>query len=450
MEKADGVDPLSRAREYPLLKALMERRSRRFGQGMELNGGPLAYHSSRPPEPLTPEEEAVLAFAAGGVTGYALAELPYRSGNEPESGGGNIMTHFIARTVTSGDAMHAVTTFVINDAGAWMLKRPQDYPRAEIPQLIEKAHDHRFLELYEQSRIQIANQRIDIPRQLPYIPTFNKWSANVPGTTYFLPVNEFSALYINILLSAFDDEFTYFILDDRHRFQPAGIAKFARSKGGHLNDDPHQGRVATVSFIETWLYEFAAIEQGGMLQNLGLAAQALGLGGFPHFAAHPYIWFQALGFRMEEPPFSRTIAAGVFMRTLLRLLGKDLPVPTAVGLEHNGDPLIKPYCPPYYRNMEEAVLAFVDYKYAEGRGTFRDGGAVTGWRDGAAVQSAIPRYSDKAIAATIAYCDYVFRRYGRFPANSGPFRSILAYQAHHLDPDFYNQFYRPEAVGTFG
>jgi hypothetical protein len=152
---------------------------------------------------------------------------------------------------------------------------------------------------------------------------------------------------------------------------------------------------------------------------------------------------------MEEPPFSRTIGAGILMRTLLRLLGKDLPVPTAVGMEYDGDPLIKPYCPPYYRDMEEAVLAFVDYKYAEERGTFRDGGSVTGWRDGATVQSGIPRYSDRAIAATIAYCDYVFRRYGRFPANSGPFRSILAYQAHHLDPDFYNQFYRPEAVGEF-
>ena len=52
-------------------------------------------------------------------------------------------------------------------------------------------------------------------------------------------------------------------------------------------------------FLETWLYEFIAIEQGGMLQNLGLMTQALGLGGFPHFAAHPFIWFQALGFRMQ-------------------------------------------------------------------------------------------------------------------------------------------------------
>ena len=73
-------------------------------------------------------------------------------------------------------------------------------------------------------------------------------------------------------------------------------------------------------------------------------------------------------------------------------------------------------------------------------------GAATGWRDPASVQQGIPNYSDRTIAATIAYCEYVYRRYGRFPATSGPFRTILAHQAHHLDLDFYDRFYRPEAL----
>ena len=182
------------------------------------------------------------------------------------------------------------------------------------------------------------------------------------------------------------------------------------------------------------------------MQNLGLMTQALGLGGFPHFAAHPFIWFQALGFRMQEIPFSHTIGAGRLTMRVMRALGKDLPVPTAVGLERNGDVLIKPFSPPYFRNMEEAVLAFVDYKYKQGKGTFRDGGAATGWRDGARVQHGIPRYSDDAIAATIACCEYVYERYGRFPSNSGPFRTVLAHQAHHLDPDFYDRFYRRQTL----
>ena len=433
-----------RLTRYPLLEALIERRSRRFGEGMNLNGGPLAYDSARVPRPLSLEEEAALAFAACGITGPVLADLPYESGEAHEAGGGNIMINFVGRTVASGDAVHAVTLFVINDEGAWMLKRPQDYPRAEVADLARAAREYRLAELYERSRVRIADGRLDVPRELPFVMPFNKWSANLPGTTYFLPVNEFTAFYINVLLSAFSEEFGYFVVDERNRFKPPGIAKFARSKGGHLRDDPREGRFATVGFLETWLYEFAAIEQGEMLQNLALMTEALGLGGFPHFAAHPFIWLRTLRFRMEEIPFSRTIGAGRVMTRLIKASGKDLPVPTAVGLERAGEVLIKPFCPPYYRNMEEAVLAFVDYKYGEGRGTLRDGGAATSWQDGPSVQGGIPRYSDNAVAATIAYCEYVYERYGRFPANSGPFRTVLAHQAHRLDPDFYNRFYGPE------
>lgn len=431
---------------YPLLDALRDRRSRRFGRGMTLNGGPLAYTSSRPPQPLNLEEEALLAFAGNGLTGHALAELPYETGALPEAGSGNIMTHFLGRTVASGDAMHYVILFVLNDQGAWMLRRPQDYPRADAADLIDAGRKGEFVKLYERSRVRIADRRPDPPRELPFVAPFNKWAANLPGTSYFLPVNEFTAIYINVLLSAFNEEFSYYVLDERNGYRPAGIRQFACSKGGHLHDDPKSGRVATVGFVETWLCEFAAIEQGGMLQNLALMTQALGLGGFPHFAAHPYIWMQTLGFRMTDVPFSRLIGAGPLTKGLLQVLRKDIPVPTALALERDGNVLIKPYCPPYYRTMEEAVLAFIEYKYAAGKGTFRDGGRATGWKDPKAVQARIPRYSDQTIAATIAYCEYIYSRYGRFPAASGPFRTILAYQAHHLDLDFYDKFYRPDSL----
>lgn len=443
-ERSPAVD--DRLARYPLLEALIGRRSRRFGKGFRLNGGPLAFASRERPEPLTPEEEAALAFAACGITGPVLAELPYQTGDVPEAGSGNIMSHFVGRTVASGDAAHNNAVVVINDDGTWLLKRPQDYPRAEIAGLARAAREHRLVDLYERGRVRLADGRVDVRREPPHVPPFNKWSANLPGTTYFLPVAELTLMTLTILLSAFGEEFGYFVVDERNGYRPAGIGRFARSKGGHLDDDARHGRFGTVGAIETWVCEFAAIEQGGILQNLGLMAEALGLGGFPHFAAHPFDWMEALGFRMQALPFSRISGSGPVLTALLRLLGKDLPVPTAVGLERDGAVLMKPFCPPYYRSMEEAVLAFVDYKFAAGTGTFRDGGAATAWRDGEAVQRDIPRYSDRAIAATIAYCEYVFRRYGRFPAVSGPFRTVLAYQAHHLDPAFYDAFYRPGAL----
>ena len=65
---------------YPLLESLIKRRSRRFAKAMELDGGPLAHSSQHQPQPLTIEEESALAFAACGVTGPVLAELPFQSG----------------------------------------------------------------------------------------------------------------------------------------------------------------------------------------------------------------------------------------------------------------------------------------------------------------------------------------------------------------------------------
>ena len=302
---ARQTSALHDAQRVSLLNAMLARRSRRFAPGMCLPSGPLAFRSQRTPVPLREEEEAALAFAACGVTGYALAELPYGPSVAPESAGGNIMTHFVARTIASGDAMHDCTVFVINDAGTWMLKRPQDFPRNEIPELIRQAREKRLLELYEKARVRIADHRLDVPREVPFVAPFNKWMSNVPGTTFFLPVAELSALYINVMLSAFDEDFAMFVVDDRNGYQPAGIGAFARSAGGTLHDDSAEGRVLTVSFVETWICEFVAIEQGAIHQNLGLMCAALRLGGFPHFAAHPFAWPLALGFRMDAVPFNR-------------------------------------------------------------------------------------------------------------------------------------------------
>lgn len=225
---------IEQASTCPLMQTLLARRSRRFAKGMRLNGGTLSFTSAQDPQPLSVEEEAAVAFAACGITGYTLADLSFQNAEGPETGGGNILIHFIGRTVASGDAVHAVTLFVLNDDGVWLLKRPQDYPRREIPSLVRAAPAHEFVTLYEKSRVRIAERRLDVPRTLPYVPPFNKWSANQTDGTYFLPINELTALYINILLSVFSEDVGYFLVDERCRFQPAGIERFARSRGGLL------------------------------------------------------------------------------------------------------------------------------------------------------------------------------------------------------------------------
>ena len=74
---------------------------------MAMDAGPLAYRSRHPGLRLTEGEEALLAFAACGITGYALADLAFGPGQ-----GGTIMAGLVGRTVGSGDAVHSVAVFV--------------------------------------------------------------------------------------------------------------------------------------------------------------------------------------------------------------------------------------------------------------------------------------------------------------------------------------------------
>jgi hypothetical protein len=425
---------------YPLLDALRDRRSRRFGMGMKIESGPFAYESHHEPLPLTETEEAALAFAACGVTGYALADLSYGRGQ-----GGGMLAGLLGRAVASPDAINTVSVFVTNDEAAYLLKRPQDFAPDEIPILVELARRGELVEPYRKGRIKIADGRAAPPVEPGYNFNINRWALYAPGSTYFLPVQEMTAIYVNALLEAFDEEMALFVVDERANFRPAGISRFAQSKGGHLNNDTSSGRMATIQAIEASLAEACAIEQGMVLQNLALMSQALGLGGYPNFARHEFGWFQALGFRMGEMPASQYLGANRLISTALRLLGRDQPVPYPLGLERGGEILLKPYCPPYYPSMEAAVHEFVERKFGP-QGVFRGGASASGWREPDEKAAAIPAPSEAAIEATFAYCEYVYEGYGRFPAYSAPFRTVLGHQATHVDVDFYDRFYHPDAL----
>jgi hypothetical protein len=425
---------------YPLLEALKKRRSRRFGLGMKMDKGPLAYSSRHAHFPLSEEEEAALVFAACGITGYALGDLSYAQGE-----GGTIMAGLLGRTAASGDAIQTVALIVTNDEATYLIKRPQDYQAAEIPELINLAEKGEWTELYRRGRVKIKNGRSEPPRVPMFNINVNQWSLHAPGTTYFLPVNELTFMYINGLLEVFNETTGAFVLDERANFRPAGIGRFARSKGGHLVDDPRGGCIVTVQRLELMVSEVVTIEQGMMLQNLGLMAQAMGLGGFPNFAEHESGWFQAVGFRMGEMSASRYLGANRIVSTTMKLFGRDAFVPYPIGLERDGTPLLKPCCPPYYSSMETAVRAVVETKCGPMR-VFHDRSNGSAWQDPLAVCRQIPDINEAAIEATIAYCNYIYERYGRFPAYMPPFRTVTGFQACHLDVEFYDHFYRPEAL----
>ena len=426
---------------YPLLTALRERRSRRFGLGMRIPSGPLAYQSRHQPVPLSEEEEAALVFAACGVTGHALADLCYARGE-----GGNIMAGLVARTVASGDGLQTVALIVTNDQATYLIRPPRGLPPGDVQELIQMGRKGAFTELYRRCRVKIRDGRATTPSEPIFNINANRWSVHARGTSYFLPINDLTFMYVNGLLEILNETTGAFILDERNSFRPAGLGRFARSHGGHLEDNPHQGRVATLRQVEQFVTEFVTVEQGMMLQNLGLMAQALGLGGFPNFADHDFAWFQALGFRMEEMPASRYVGAGRLVSLAMRLLKRDPIVPYPVGLEREGNVLLKPFCPPYYPSMTEAVRAVVEIK-SGANGVFR---SATGsaWANHHEVTQQVPPVSEAAIAATTAYCEYVWERYGRFPSYKPPYGTVLGFQASHLDGEFYDRFYRADALGA--
>lgn len=437
---------VSAALSYPLVDALINRRSRRFSLGAVMPGGGLAYKSAHRPVPLTKLEEAMLCFAAAGVNGFCLGDIPYREGDQKEAGGGNVLASLTGRVGASADAVHSAALFVINDEGTSLIRRPQDLSPHAIDELTRMATEARLEAIYDRMRVPIRAGRTGIPREVPFVFPFNKWSTNLPGTTYFVPVCDISSMYINVILSAFDEQMGLFFVDERANLKPAGVGQFGRSRGGRLHDDPDGGRVFPVLGFETVILELVLSEQAFMVHNLSLMEQAMGLGGWTHLAtATETGWLEALGFRMGTQRVSQILNAGVLRRTILKLLGQDRQYGYGMGLTVNGVDVLKPYCPPYYESMEDAVLAYVDFKRTHVVEARLDPAFGGSWKDPSAVQSDIPKFSDECIAATIAYCTYLYDTYGRFPAYFGPMRTTLGHQAHHLDLEFYDAFYQPGA-----
>ena len=55
--------------------------------------------------------------------------------------------------------------------------------------------------------------------------------------------------------------------------------------------------------------------------------------------------------------------------------------------------------------------------------------------------------SQEGIACTKAICNYVYETYGRFPGNVDAMHLMWFMQAHHIDTDFYDTFFRKGAYG---
>jgi len=132
--RTDEAPPgLAETLKFPLIEALLGRRSRRFPLGGRIPDGPLAYTSRSPPVPLSELEQLLLVTAVGGNTGwhYLIARnehyAPYLSSYAGSAGG---------RTFPSAAGFETTELFYTDDSGIYFVPtRDTPGPYRDTPRI---------------------------------------------------------------------------------------------------------------------------------------------------------------------------------------------------------------------------------------------------------------------------------------------------------------------------
>jgi hypothetical protein len=339
-----------------------------------------------------------------------LGDMQYAPRPGGEDGQGMAIMNFHGRTVPSPCAAQATRLFMTDDTGLYFVSHVPDPNAQELPVLIK-----------------LREGRLEIPRTMPYMLSFNQWYANRPGTLYLIPVTDIASVYLNLLLALFSEECGYFVIDTDNGGAACGLDRFRRSRGGHLHDDPSQRRTMSLRDLDAAIGDTALQEQAVVCQNMFLMEQALGLGGGIHSVGsgrHLLGWepqiFSGLGFHFA-PALRQNIRTN----------------PVGLAGVWEGP------CPPFSPSIEASVLSLVASKFGEG-GPYSSSGSRPWLENGATPQ--IRRHDQRTIDAVIAFCTYTLQTYGRFPAHVDAFKTVIAFQAHHIDPNFYGRFYPHTAL----
>jgi hypothetical protein len=207
------------------------------------------------------------------------------------------------------------------------------------------------------------------------------------------------------------------IVDDRHGFRSAGCERWVRN--GFLDGN----NVLTLSQLERQAGYYMFSEPAAICQNMFLATEAMGLGGWMHCGFLSREIFASLGFTIVVPD-----AAPIFANP--------------VGLAG----VFEAYCPPFFPSMDAAVEAVLRPHVRSPSATDASSPSAYLMSD-AEHRCSTVSMSEEGIACTKAVCNYIYETYGRFPGNLDAMHLMWFFQAHHLDTDFYDRFFRPGAYG---
>ena len=379
---------------------------------MQVPDGPLAYVSPQAPVALSELEQAFLVWIGTGVTGLALADLP--------ADGIAWMHGFSGRSWPCSCNSHSTELLFTDDHGIHLVKLGEETPD-DVAVFAGRSDDEVIDDLVSRFRAatsRLEEGRADLPSGEPGLFAFNAWNVNQPGSTLFVPVTDTTVEYMTLLFIYFDEINRFSVIDELSGGRTCGLDHWVQ-----------RGRLGAVELslmdLELRVLTSLNVEGAFICQNMNLAAQALGLGGwaFTGFLPHHILGVDSahrgLGFRFVTP--ERTPRHAV----------KPVPV--------GRDGVMQALCPPYVADMRDAVDRYLErWMSASDK--------PSAFAQAADVMRARPLPTAETVEIVKAFCSYVHRTYGRFPAFIDPMFVRLVFQAHHLDVDFYDRFYRGEPL----
>lgn len=414
---AASRDPLTALSAFPLLDALFGRRSRRFGLGMSIPDGPLAYTSAHAPLPLSDLERTLLVLCGAGVSGWHTG-MEHTTSGDPDRGC-NYAMRYTGRMTPTLAGVGSPELIVSDDSGTFMT-RFRDLDAERMRQIQGSQNLHRFLGAVMAHTVPLSAARVDIPASAPYVSPHNIWNANRPGATLFIPVVDLTQNLLELITIYLGAGALPY---DTVRERPCG--DFAPYIEAGLVDPAKR---MPIFDAEQYVLSAGAAETAVMCHNLVLTMQAMGLGGWMFtginppslLGAHAEQGIPGLGFRfVRDPRWTQ---------------------PNPVGL----DGVYEAYCPPYCTDMREAAQRFAARKF--GPGGAYDPATPGPYRDNAGVKAAVERYSPEFVAMLGETAQYLYDTYGKFPATVPSIYVRIYAQAQHVDLDYYDHFLGPDAL----
>ena len=398
---------------FGFVDALLGRRSRRFFRGAEIPDGVFAFRSAQDPLSLSELEKLLLVSACGGNTSWhhaiyrAARYAPHLSNYAAAAGG---------RIFPSSAGFHTSMTFFTDDEGVYVLEMrdaPACADRAEDGSLSLDA----FLDYAGKRVRKLQNGRLRIPSEVPFAEAHNTWVFNKPSTLLVIPVGDLSQHVLLNLCYMLQNGLV--LHDDIHRRAVPGIERF--------KDMVDLENVWPLTFVEQWSLAELTVELAASCYAGTLMLQAMGLGGWMFNGVDAFALLGASG-NPEVP------GLGFRYDT-----NERWPYPNPTGLEG----VMEGFCPPHYPNMRAAVEAVCDRKFGPG-GPFHPD-TPGPWKDTRKVRSSAQVHAERFRECVSLQAQYVYDTFGKFPGTVPSIFVIMYLQAHHLDLEFYDKFYKPGA-----